>query len=294
MVWQQARYPPEDLATLGSLIVVDKKCLRPFERIRTAAKRTLENRGVGVGLGTVVMSTDYAALKADLNLLQSEFYAEKQKLIDTFDGMLVGRLTAHPDYAKLIKQYAPSTRYVENRLSFEIDTIKLDAGANDANARDLSDTLSRDSNNVRIRLIEEIASFIDDTLEGSIEKEQRVVKANLNPISKTLLPKIKSFALLHAEFQRVHMHIEKHVTNARNILDTRPSGAVFLELELYDEFVAALSKVRTIQGVQAFLDQQSVTPMFTKQIERPIDVPTEEVLPERPSSVINTKSRVYF
>ena len=238
------------------------------------------------------MSSDYTALRSELTELQNEFYAEKQKLIDTFDDRLNERLSAHPDYAKLIKQYAPSTKYVDSRLSFEIDTIKLDIGVTDPNSGDLAETLSRDSNSVRSRLVVEIARFIDDTLKGSIEKDQRIVKANLNPISKTLLPKIKSFALLHAEFQRVHSHIEKHVIHARNLLEARPNGNAFIDEARYEEFVCALSKVRTRTGVEEILDEHIVTPMFTKTATRPVDA--AEPQSERPPAFITGKTRVNF
>ena len=58
--------PPEDVASIGSLITVDKEVLRPFNSVRTATKRLCESKGVRVGMGTAVPGPELQATMAAL------------------------------------------------------------------------------------------------------------------------------------------------------------------------------------------------------------------------------------
>ncbi|MEI2419730.1 DUF3150 domain-containing protein, partial [Arthrospira platensis SPKY2] len=206
--------PPEELATLGHLITVDKKLLAPFEKLRARVKRLLASKGVRVGMGTVVTSADLQPLMYELTALKKEFYDSKAALVAVFDNSIAERIAENPAYGDLIRRYAPDVRRVERRLSFDIDVYKFDVPEQDPNQGLLTTTLQRSGNDISKRLIREVADFVENMHSVSIGKTKRLVKHNIGPLRDTLLPKIKSFQLLDSSLAPVSKHLEAFIVDA--------------------------------------------------------------------------------
>lgn len=246
--------PPEELATLGNLIVVDKKVLAPVEKLRQRTKRLLEATGVRVGMGTVVTAADLQTITDRLKELQIEFYDAKAAIVRSFDDELDKRINEHPRYAALIRKYAPDVRRIERRLSFDIDTYKFDVPADDPNVSVLEKTLKRNGNDISSRLILEVADFVDTMHKGSIQKSQKLVKQNLGPLREKLLPKVKSFQLLDSSLGVISQYIDLFLRDVGAALDAKPTGKAFLDgadLQPFEQRLNVLRSVATIEGLIA-------------------------------------------
>lgn len=282
--------PPEDLATLGSLITVDRKLLAPIEKFRARARRLLVATGVKVGMGTVVTEPDIQDLVDQLKAIQREFYDAKADLLARFDKNLAERASEHPAYASLLNKHAPDIRYVERRLSFDIDIYKFEVPKDDPNRDLLTGTLSRSGNNISKRLVREIADFCEGVHKVSIQAAGKLVKHNLGPLRETLLPKVKSFQLLDRTLAAVVTHLEAFIADATSAIDARPDGNAFLEGVHLAPFESRLNQLRSATGIESLMASQ---PSATLPVARPsppsqiqADLPAvahARALPKRPA-----------
>lgn len=284
--------PPEELATLGSLIVVDKKLLAPIEKLRARTKRLLQSKGVKVGMGTVVTAADFQPMVDTLEEIKAEFYLAKASLVASFDSELARRVSDHPKYGDLIKRYAPDVRRIEKRLSFDIDVYKFDVPQNDPNHNLLSKTLSRSGNDISRRLVREIAEAVETAHKGSIQKSGKLVKQNLGPLRDHLLPKIKSFQLLDSSLAGVAKHLESFINDASAAIDAQPLGHAFLDGSDLIPFETRLNQLRSVSAIESLIasrpapaDIPSAKPVQPSSVpEGPDETPAVRRLPKRPGT----------
>ena len=216
--------PPEDVASIGSLITVDKEVLRPFNAIRAATKRLCESKGVRVGMGTAVPAAELQATVGPLEKLKDEFYQAKQKFLADFMQHLTARAESHPQYANLIKARAPSYEYVDRRMHYDIDVYKLAVPTGDPNSPVLTRTLARQGNDIGRRLFEETAEFVCEAYERTMRTSATVVRRNLAPFRDTLLPKLRSFQLLDSRLRPAADLLEQMLNQAEQALHQIPRG----------------------------------------------------------------------
>jgi hypothetical protein len=284
--------PPEELATLGHLIVVDKKQLAPGEKLRAKTKRLLSSVGVKVGMGTVVTSADVQPLTDKLETFKTEFYDWKDDFLSSFHAELNKRVAEHPKYAELIKRYAPDVKRIERRLSFDIDVFKIDVPDADPYQPALAKTLSRSGNDITKRLVKEVADFVANAHKGSIQKSQKLVKQNMGPLRDTLLPKIKSFQLLDSSLAPVSAHLESFITDVSCAIDAQPTGHAFLDGDELKPFEARMNQLRSVSAIENLIANAPKATGFSTakkdredSIETPKRVPpVVGQLPKRPDS----------
>lgn len=277
--------PPDDLATMGHLIVVDKKLLAPIGKLRAQTKRLLASKGVKAGMGTVVTAADLPALIKDLELIKTEFYSAKSDLLTSFDSELQKRINEHPEYASLIERYAPDIRYIERRLSYDIDTYRFEVRADDPHADILSTTLQRDGNDITSNLLREIATFVDQAYVTSIQNSGRISKANLVSLNRTLLPKIKSFQLLNRSLVTVGDHLERLIKDIDAFISARPKGAAFIDGVDLQPFEKRLNQLRSPESIRSLMSSTSVVDNSLGTPARPPVVQPELVAQSAPVSL---------
>ncbi|HRP04370.1 MAG TPA: DUF3150 domain-containing protein [Opitutaceae bacterium] len=251
--------PPEDLATLGNLITVDKKALAPGEKYRARTKRLVSSKGVKVGLGTVVTPADLNPLVDELKDFQKAFYDWKADFVASLPALIAARAAENPEYAELITRYAPDVRRVERRLSYDIDVFKFDVPGDDPNHGLLANTLQRSGNDISRRLLREVADFVENVHSVSIGKTKRLVKHNLGPLRDTLLPKIKSFQLLDSSLAPVATHLESLIVDVTSAIDARPGGNAFLEGSHLAPFEKRLNALRSVNGIEGLMASRPAT-----------------------------------
>lgn len=290
---QPGTLPPEELATLGNLIVVNKETLAPGEKLRAKTKRLLASVGVKVGMGTVVTSADLTTVTDQLETIKTEFYSWKAEFLANFDTELQKRVSEHPKYAALIKQYAPDIKRIERRLSYDIDVYKFEVPEGDPNQPMLAKTLSRSGNDITKRLLREVADFVSNSYKGSIEKSQKLVKQNLGPLRDTLLPKIKSFQLLDSSLVPISAHLEAFIDDVAAAIDAQPKGHAFVDGSDLKPFEARMNQLRSVAAIETLMANaprtsgfKTSTPAATEAPSKPADAPTKtQQLPKRPSHV---------
>jgi hypothetical protein len=282
--------PPEDVASIGSLITVDKEVLRPFNAIRTATKRLCESKGVRVGMGTAVPGPELQPVMTALEKLKDEFYEAKRGFLADFLRLLDERADSHPQYANLIKARAPSFDYVDRRMHYDIDVYKLAVPNADPNSDLLTRTLVRQGNDIGSRLFEEAAEFVKDAYERTMKDSGTVVRRNLAPFRDTLLPKLRSFQLLDTRCRPAADLLEQMLTQAEHALNQIPRGQERgLAGSEYDQFMSVFRVFLNADLLEAHVAaHKSVTPA-PAAMPTPPPTPTPQPantvrLPKRPMS----------
>ena len=221
---KEGTLPPTSVASLGSLITIDRELLRPFHTLRTRTQRYCEGKGVKVGLGYVVPASELPSTLVQLEKFKDEFYDEKRSFLAGFRDTLDERMQSFPDYSDLLKASAPTYDYVEKRLQYDIDVVKLATPVGDPNEKILASTLRRDGNDISSALLKEIAAFCRDIYERALRESQSVCKRNLTPLRNTLLPKLRSFQLLDGRISPVTALLESVLNWADKRLAEIPKG----------------------------------------------------------------------
>ena len=278
--------PPEDVASIGSLITVDKEVLRPFNAIRSATKRLCESKGVRVGMGTAVPGPELQATMAALEKLKDEFYEAKRSFLADFLRHLDERAESHPQYASLIKARAPSFDYVDRRMHYDIDVYKLAVPNADPNSTVLSRTLARQGNDIGSRLFEETAEFVKDAYERTMKDSGTVVRRNLAPFRDSLLPKLRSFQLLDSRCRPAADLLEQMLTQAEHVLNQIPRGQERgLAGSDYDQFMGVFRVFLSADLLEAHVAaHRSSTPTLTA-------MPTPSLPPTQPANTVRLTKR---
>lgn len=278
--------PPEDVASIGSLITVDKEVLRPFNAIRSATKRLCESKGVRVGMGTAVPGPELQATMAALEKLKDEFYEAKRSFLADFLRHLDERAESHPQYASLIKARAPSFDYVDRRMHYDIDVYKLAVPNADPNSTVLSRTLARQGNDIGSRLFEETAEFVKDAYERTMKDSGTVVRRNLAPFRDSLLPKLRSFQLLDSRCRPAADLLEQMLTQAEHVLNQIPRGQERgLAGSHYDQFMGVFRVFLSADLLEAHVAaHRSSTPTLTA-------MPTPSLPPTQPANTVRLTKR---
>lgn len=288
---QPGTLPPDELATLGNLKLVAKKQLDPGEKYRAQANRLLASVGVKAGPGRFVTEPVLQPTLDKLKEIQKDFYAWKATFLADLPDHLEARMSENPEFAHLIKRYSPDINRIERRLSFDIDVYKIDIPKADPNHRVLSETLSREGNDISKRLITEIAEFVEKSHKGSIQKSQKLVKQNMGPLRDTLLPKVRSFQLLDSALTAVSAHLEAFITDVVNAIDAQPKGHAFLEGIELKPFEARINQLRSVTAIEALIAKAPKATGFVASQkadeERPAETPaapsSNGTLPKRPT-----------
>jgi len=274
--------PPEDLATLGNLIVVDRKLLAPGEKLRAKKNRYLASVGVKTGVGTVVTDADLQSTLNRLEEIRKDFYDWKSDFLSRLPAELDKRVAEHPEYAELIRRYSPDLNRIQRRLSFEIDVYKIDVPVTDPNRSVLAKTLNRDANDISKRLIKEIADFVENAHKVSIQKSQKLCKQNMGPLRDTLLPKIKSFQLLDSSLRAVSEHLEAFIKDVVVAIDMQPSGSAAIEGSDLKKFEARMNQLRSVSAIEALIANAPRSNDLATPAPKPAPVPaSKESTPKR-------------
>ena len=285
---EEGTLPPTSVASLGSLITVDRELLRPFHTLRTRTQRYCEGKGVKVGLGYVVPAKELQSTLVKLEKFKDEFYDEKRKFLADFQDTLTERMQSFPDYSDLLEASAPTYNYVDKRLQYDIDVIKLATPVGDPNEKALETTLHRDGNDISSSLLKEIAAFCRDIYERALRESQSVCKRNLTPLRNTLLPKLRSFQLLDGRIRPVTTLLESMLDWADSRLAAIPKGD---PKELVDgdfrQFCESFDKLRSENLLTAMVDAHSSQDVVPARKPAP---KAPDVAPDRTAAVSANRS----
>lgn len=217
--------PPHDVACLPSLITLDRNILRPGHNIYGRAKRLCEKEAFTLGLGVIVEGDRLDYLIGELEKLQREYMDWKEEVLAEYTPALEKRIQEKPEYAKLLKAFAPALEYVKNRIKFEIDVTRITISDSDPHIDKLRKTLSRSNNNIYGVVVKEVVrEFCRLRNSWSNAAKKGATSRNIPPVFDLLIPKMSGVAVINKEVKPLLALVQSTLTDAMNAFELMPKN----------------------------------------------------------------------
>jgi hypothetical protein len=271
--------PPHDVASLGNLITVTPDELRAFNTLRARARRVLDT-GVSVGLGACFTGQQLPEKLDQLKKIEEEYLSLRSDFISRYAEIVEAHAATHPKYGHLIRARAPSLTYVEGQIGFRTDVMKLAIGSDDPNEGVLLETLKRPENDIGARLLWETAEFTRSVYDRSIKDVTAVSKRSLGSLRDTLLPKLKSFAVLDSRTRPVAALLEGLLNETDRQLASIPRGQEKgLTGPAFDRFMTQFRVLMSVELMEAHAAAHPHVALAPVTAPRPVPSPVPETRP---------------
>lgn len=193
--------PPEELASLGSIRLIDNDALDIFEALKKRARRAATTVGTRFIAGCWAVPNDRVSdLVKVLMEIESEYTAAIGTLLSGYDASLDAQCAKFPQWSHLIREKSPEPAVIEQALAFRFQTFKVAEGS-------LPDTLTKEVDGLAGTLVREIEVEARNIWESSFEGKTEVTQRALNPM-RVLLDKLRSFAWLNPSVKGMSQALE--------------------------------------------------------------------------------------
>lgn len=266
--------PPEQLATLGSIKLVDSGALDKFEALKKRAFRACSAVGTRFIAGCWAVPNPRVRELVDiLAALKEEYEAALVDLLDGYAAAIDDQANRFPTYAHLIRAKAPPALTIQAAIAFGYQTFRVAEGQAPeslaAEVNGLSDTLAKE--------IEQEAKLIwSSSFEGKAQCGQRA----LNPL-KGLLDKLRSFAWLNPS-------VSSMATSLESMLISLPKtgSLVGADFDSVRSFVLLMMSGRLAQHAVGLAQAPVVAPTPVVAAAAPAPAPPPAAKPARPKVAV--------
>lgn len=211
--------PDSEVASMGSVKLIDPECIRVFERLKREAQLLLETRGLPLFGVRAVPADKYEEVCDALTVIKQKFDAQAKELLMTYDQKvkeweLLWR-TKKPEYMHLFDR-APKAETVYGRLSFEFHAYRVEPPKEVADGQqEFSTKLS----GLKGELYQDAAREATQLLDEYLMKEDGSKREYITP--KTLGP-FKRMATRFRDFS----FIDPSATAAAELIETTVDQAL--------------------------------------------------------------------
>ncbi len=184
--------PPKELASLGSIKLINPEEIAKFNALKKRAQRLCEDYGVRFIGAYAVAKSRIVELAEKLDAIVDEGMIAKSSLISRYSVQLDEFCKEHDRYAPVIREKAPNEQYLANRIWFDYQVFQV------SNSNSAGNGLAKEVGGLADKLTFEIAkeakTIWDEQLEGRAEIRPRT----LNSL-RVLLDKMASLAFLNPD-----------------------------------------------------------------------------------------------
>lgn len=210
--------PPEKVAKLGTIRVVDKKDVSELNAIKRAAERACLLKGVRFIGGFIVANSNGPELIAALDALKDRFEDVTERLKTTRDGLIRSWADANPEWSQLILDGAHRYLARTHEPHFRFTPIQVAAAGSKPEALQHAATM------IGSQLLLEIGQEAKEAYENSFRGKNDCTRRALSPLVR-MREKLHAMRFASAEAVDVIFDIDQ-VLGA--IPKTGPiNGAVF-------------------------------------------------------------------
>lgn len=179
--------PPEALASLGNLKLIDPDQLKIFNALKRRACRACEARGSAFLGGYVVSKQSVATLDEELSDIRNDYSAAVSKLVQDYDTKTKAWMTKNPQWSHILQPRMPSASDVERRFAFGWTIFKV-APSSEANGTHGSGELLKANLSIGDTVIDDISKALKECWRSSfadVNKTEYGTKA-FNGIDKAI------------------------------------------------------------------------------------------------------------
>ncbi|MCG8910994.1 DUF3150 domain-containing protein [Pseudomonas sp. DP-17] len=203
----EGKVPPETLASLGSMRVIDPEVLKPFEKLKRKATAVLETHGVKFLGGYAVSQDRIQEVIAELERLKDEFYTAKTWFISNYDHLVkrwIDKGWDKEEWRNAIQASVTPKAKVEEGMQFGYAACRV---APDGDTH-LSDTLGKQVRGLSDQLYAETADTALRLLETGLATRGQVTQVTLNTVRK-ISTKLRGLMFLSSDVKVLTDHIEE-------------------------------------------------------------------------------------
>ncbi|SER50046.1 Protein of unknown function [Azotobacter beijerinckii] len=270
----EGKIPPADLASLGSMRVIDPERLKPFEKIKRQAIKAVEECGVKF-LGGYAVSQDKIQEVVDhLEALKTQFYDLKSNFLPNYDrwvGDWVNQAWEKEEWREAIRTSATPKAEVDAGLQFGYAACRV---APDGD-KHLSSTLGGQVRGLADQLFAETADTAERLLETGLATRGHVTQNTLNTVRK-MNAKLKGLMFLSSEVKGLSDHIEA-------TLAALPTSGVVNGVQ-YGAVVTLISSLSTEESIKRLIKHLNIANGSDEAVAPAVEVqlPVEPPAPQEP------------
>lgn len=208
------------VVSVGTKKLYNPKLLNHGEKLKTRASALLEKHGVKHtgrrGLNYIVANAMLDTLLDELEIIQSEYHNWVNfQFSDTqYKNDLQEWADENPDLRELIMAASPSAAQARGRFSFEILLEDISASDDSAQSERVREAKEKTSatlvGSLGDRLISEVSTMANQTLEKSIDGVERLTRRVLSP-AKNISNKLRSLSMLTPLAAPLAAHIDSQI-----------------------------------------------------------------------------------
>jgi len=270
----EGKIPPADLASLGSMRVIDPEKLKPFEKIKRQAIKVVEECGVKFLGGYAVSQHKIQEVVDHLEALKMQFYDLKSNFLPNYDRWVsdwVNQAWEKEEWREAIRTSATPKAEVDAGLQFGYAACRV---APDGD-KHLSSTLGGQVRGLADQLFAETADTAERLLETGLAARGHVAQNTLSTVRK-MNAKLKGLMFLSSEVKGLADHIEA-------TLAALPTSGVVNGVQ-YDAVVTLVSALSTEESIKRLIKHLNIANGSDEAVAPAVEVqlPIEPTAPQEP------------
>lgn len=172
-----SKLPPDELASLGSMRLVDRERIGIFDTLKKEAERNLLKVGVRFLGGFAVPTAMTAGLISELDLIQARFDRHKAEFMACYADAVNEWVGRYPDFAQAIRRAVDTPDSVSGKLRFDYVVFRVSKADSVA-------SLDRATEGMGHSLFREVAQEATALLEKSLLGRNQITRNVLRPIRR--------------------------------------------------------------------------------------------------------------
>lgn len=264
--------PPKELASLGSIKLIEPEEIAKFNALKKRAQRLCEDYGVRFIGAYAIAKTRIVELAEKLDAILEEGMVAKKSLIARYADALDDFCKKHSTYSAVIREKAPTEQYLSNRIWFDYQVFQV------SNSTSASNGLAKEVGGLADKLALEISKEAKAIWEEQLEGRAEVRPRTLNSL-RVLLDKMTSLSFLNPDIRLMSQALAQ-------TLNTLPVGNIGgAELDKVTSLVLVLSDPERMRNHAKGLSATAAAAAPAAAAHLPVQsrIPLKPQLPLSPS-----------
>ncbi|MBT7579061.1 MAG: DUF3150 domain-containing protein [Candidatus Marinimicrobia bacterium] len=157
--------PPKSLAELGNKKIIDSKHLRPFNRLKTMARRLCLAKGMSFMNGFAVPLDEIDRISSELDEIRREMNNLKTDFMANYDKHISEWRSENTEYSEAITKGVLPAQVIEKKFGFEFTVFQVDP-VNQSESQKLQNMASGLSGELMAEIVKESDDFFHKNLKG--------------------------------------------------------------------------------------------------------------------------------
>lgn len=217
---QGSQLPPEELVSLGSKRIHDKRALKPIQAVRTKTVNYLESVAVSLYGGKVWLLPENCIDEVEnaLSGFAAEFDTAVNHFLENFHAQQQQWLEQNKQWASILEPYLETPDSVEKKIRFQWRTFRMSSASDSALAETVSDDVTHS-------LLKEVSCLAAEAYE-TLKDRDRATPKNLQRIDR-LAAKLRGLSFVDPGVGVIERELS-------GILENRDADGVLVGPGVYD------------------------------------------------------------